>query len=206
MQADIQRVNTYRDSRFSQRVLWQHGAFLADGQPYEVEITGSQTAVVRGLEPSVFPEVIELFRFFAEHICCFYDEAGRLVREYPTVKLFWVDLSEIQPSQFYVDEEKLAAVKTFVTQPEDIVVPVIRGETGYISLDGHTRLAQALELGFDKVMAFQTQAGEYIKDFVREAQNRGIFSPYELKLLSHEEYEVQWNQFCEAFFERRDEI
>ena len=205
MQADVQRINTYSDPRFSQRVLWQHRAFLADGQPYEVEITGPHTAVVRGLNPSIFPEVIELFRFFAEHICYFYNEIGQLVREYPPVKLFWVDLSEIQPSQFYVDEEKLAAVKTFVTQPEDIVVPVIRGETGYISLDGHTRLALALELGFDKVMAFRTRAGEYMKDFVREAQEREIFSPNDLKILSHSEYEIKWNQFCDDFFERRAE-
>lgn len=35
---NIQRVNTYHDHRFSQRVLNQHGCFLADNQPIEIEI------------------------------------------------------------------------------------------------------------------------------------------------------------------------
>ena len=35
---EIERIDTYRDERFSRRVLCQHGCFLADGVPCEVEI------------------------------------------------------------------------------------------------------------------------------------------------------------------------
>ena len=35
---EIQRINTYDDKRFSQAILLQHGCFLVDGKPYEVEI------------------------------------------------------------------------------------------------------------------------------------------------------------------------
>ena len=34
--------------------------------------------------------------------------------EFPPVELFAVKLEDIQPSQFYVDQEKLAAVRDFV--------------------------------------------------------------------------------------------
>ena len=35
---NIKRINTYDDKRFSQKVLNQHGCFLVEEEPYEVEI------------------------------------------------------------------------------------------------------------------------------------------------------------------------
>jgi len=43
---DIERINDYSDRRFREIVLWQHGAFLADGRPCEFEITGPDSAAV----------------------------------------------------------------------------------------------------------------------------------------------------------------
>ena len=79
---------------------------------------------------------------------------------------FRIRIEEIQPSQFYVDEDKIEAVKTFITSPKDIIIPVMKENGKYISLDGHTRLAAAIELGYDEVIAFCTEAGDYIFDFV----------------------------------------
>lgn len=206
MAIDIQRINRYDDPRFSPQVLWQHGAFLVDDRPYEVEIVGQETAVVRGPDSAVFPELMEHFRFFAEHIYRFIDESGRLIREYRPVALFSVKLTEIQPSQFYVDIDKIAAVKNFIGRAEDIVIPLIKTQSGYISLDGHTRLALAVEWGFNYVQGFFTQAGDYIVDFAREAQKRNVWSPFDLQAIPHEKYEVLWNQFCDEFFERKSKI
>ena len=55
---EIKRINTYRDPRFSQTVLNQHGCFLADGEPYEVEIISHYEAIIRGREEAVYPEII----------------------------------------------------------------------------------------------------------------------------------------------------
>lgn len=52
---EIRRINNYSDSRFSEKVLKQHGAFEAD--------------------------VIEEFRYYAEHITKFYNESGQTVAE-----------------------------------------------------------------------------------------------------------------------------
>ena len=115
-------------------------------------------------------------------------------------------IEEIQPSQFYVDEDKIEAVKTFITSPKDIIIPVMKENGKYISLDGHTRLAAAIELGYDEVIAFCTEAGDYIFDFVNEAKKRGIHTPYDLKKVPHEEYEVVWNQFGDEFFTEKNEF
>ena len=36
--------------------------------------------------------------------------------------------------------------------------------------------------------------------FVDEAQKRGIYTPKEMTLVSHDEYEIKWNRFCDDFF------
>lgn len=38
----VNRINTYTDSRFSKKVLNQHGAFLIGDEPYEVELYQKQ--------------------------------------------------------------------------------------------------------------------------------------------------------------------
>lgn len=202
MEPDIQRINGYEDNRFSQKILRQHGAFLVDGEPYEVEIIGSNSAVIRGASPQLYSSVIELFRFYAGHISQFYDAFGNLVCRFPPVELFSVKLDAIQPSQFYVDEEKLAAVRSFISSAEDIVIPVTRDGERLISQDGHTRLAVAVERKFDKVNAFIEAANDSIYGFVAEARKRGVITPYDLTIIPHEEYEVKWNQFCDDFFQR----
>lgn len=203
MEPDIQRVDSYDDPRFSQKVLCQHGAFLVDGEPYEVEILGRDSAVIRGASPELYRSVIEGFRFFAGHISRFYNSTGELVQEFAPVELFSVKLDDIQPSQFYVDEEKLAAVRQFVHGAEDVVIPVMPDGGRFISQDGHTRLAAAVELELDKVFAFTAAAGEVLRSFAEEARKRGVFSPYDLPVIPHGEYEVKWDQFCDDFFAKQ---
>lgn len=203
---EIIRINTYHDPRFSQTALNQHGCFLAEGKPYEVEILSDQEAVVRGREEAVFPAVIEEFRFYAPHITVFYDEQQKIVGRFLPVKLFDLSLKEIQPSQFFVDEEKIAAVSTFVSCEEDIIIQVLRYGDRYISLDGHTRLYYAVTMGWDRVRAVEVESGDYIYGFVEEAQHRNVFSPYDLPAIPHEAYEVKWNAFCDDYFAAKESL
>lgn len=200
---EIQRINSYCDDRFSQTVLLQHGAFLVDGIPCEVEIIGADSAVVRCEKEEYILPLIEEFRFYAEHICRFCNEHGELLAEFPPVDLFSLQLSEIQPSQFYVDEDKLRAVQAFLSGPKDIVIPVMAFDGQYVSLDGHTRLAAAADAGYETVSAFISEAPDSILDFAREARRRGVLSPYDMKRVSHEEYEILWNRFCDEFLQGR---
>lgn len=197
---EIKRIDTYEDSRFSKEVLLQHGAFLADGLPYEVEIISESEAVVRGVNPACFPEVIEEFRFYTPHIYRFYDADHTVVKEFPAATLVDIPLERIQPSQFYVDTDKIAAIRSFIHRSEDIVIPVMPYGDRYISLDGHTRLYYAVMNGWKSVRAVADASDDWVFRFIAEAQKRNIFQPKDMLLVNHEEYEKKWNRFCDELF------
>ena len=201
---ELVRINTYDDPRFSPAVLRQHGGFLADGEPYEVEIISSSEAVVRGKARPDLEPLLEEFRFYAPHITRFYDALGNLLQAFAPVELLRIPLEQIQPSQFYVDEDKLAAVRTFITCPDEIIVPVSPWEGRYISLDGHTRLYLAAASGWTVVRAVVDEAGDYTMDFVREAQRRKIFCPGDMTLLNHQDYQKLWDGYCDDYFAAKD--
>ncbi len=203
---NIERINTYQDARFSQTALNQHGCFLADGEPYEVEILSSREAVIRGREEEIYPAIIEEFRFFTPHITIFYNENHTLVQEFPHVQFLTVSLKDIQPSQFYVDKEKIIAIKSFIRRATDIVIQVCRHGNRYISLDGHTRLYYAVLMGWTEVRAVEVSSGTYINGFVQEAIRRNIRSPYDLHLVSHREYEEKWYKFCDDYFAQTENM
>ena len=141
---DIRRINNYTDKRFSQVVLNQHGCFLVDEDPYEIEIISDFEAVIRGKDSAAYLAVIEEFLFFTPHITVFYNEKREIVKQYKKAELLTLSLNEIQPSQFYVDKDKVEAVATFVDKGEDIIIQVSKYQDRYISLDGHTRLYYAV--------------------------------------------------------------
>lgn len=100
-----------------------------------------------------------------------------------------------------MDRKKKEAVASFAVKAENIVIPLIKSGERYISLDGHTRMAVAIDFGINIVKGFITQTDEYIYSFANEAKKRRIHTPYDMQELSHEEYEVKWNRFCDTFFE-----
>ena len=197
---EIKRIHSYKDQRFSDKVLLSHGCFLVDDIPYEVEIISDFEAIIRGVKREWYVKVIEEFRFYTPHITRFIDDCGHVIKEYPKVPLLTLFLDQIQPSQFYVDEDKLAAISTFIYQPEDIIIQVMPFEDRYISLDGHTRLYYAVMKGWDTVRAIKVVSDDYIYGFVKEAKRRSILSPKDMVLVSHEEYVEKWVRFCEDFF------
>ena len=197
---DIQRINTYDDKRFSQTGLLQHGCFLVDGEPYEVEIISDYEAIISGVDQAVYAEIIEEFRFYTPHITRFYNRDGQIVKEYPRAQLLTLCLDQIQPSQFFVDEDKIAAISSFIHKPKDIIIQVLPNEDRFISLDGHTRLYYAVMKGWERVRAVVESSDDWVYKFVIEAQKRGIYTPEEMTLVSHDEYEEKWNRFCDDFF------
>ena len=195
----IERINTYDDPRFSPEALRQHGCYLLDGMPCEVRILSYDTACIRGCPASSVPALVNAFRFNAPHITRFLDASGALLAQLPPVALFAVRLADIQPSQFFVDEDKLAAVGSFIRRAEDVIVPVARHESRFISLDGHTRLFFAAQQGWEHVLGVADQADSILLAFAAEAARRGVHTPADMTLLSHGDYEDRWHRFCDSF-------
>lgn len=200
---DITRINTYEDPRFSLEALRQHGCYLVDGSPCEVLITAEDSARITCADRAALPALIEAFRFHAPHITRFTDEQDTPVQAFPPRELLTIPLTDIQPSQFYVDEEKLAAVRSFIRQPEDIIIQVLPHTGRYIALDGHTRLYLAALEGWPRVRAVAEETDECIFDFAAEAQKRGIGTPADMSLVPHAEYEIKWNRFCDDYFSQQ---
>ena len=71
----------------------------------------------------------------------------------------------------------------------------------YVSLDGHTRLSVAVDRGYTSVKGFLADGGDWVQNFVHEALLRGILTPYDMQVLSHSEYDLKWNKFCDELFE-----
>ena len=202
----IIRINNYDDNRFSQEALNQHGCYTTkDDLPIEIRIISQSEAIIKGDEV-YFDDVIDVFRFNAEHITIFYDEGGQLVKRFKDVKLFKLELDKIQPIQFFVDRDKLEAVKTFINREEDVIIPVTMRDERYVSLDGHTRLYLAYNLGFKQVYAYFSQDFDGFDYFYDEAKNRNIHTAKDLSLLSHDDYIVKWDKFCDDYFMTRDWI
>lgn len=200
---DIKRIDSYDDPRFSKEVLAQHGAFIIDGKhPCSFKIIGDDTAQIYYHDYSDIARIIDGFRFFAEHICNFCDKSGKLIASFEPVRSRPYPTEEIQPSQFYVDEDKIRAVSSFIGRGEDIVIPVMLDKrTGrYISLDGHTRMYYAHLRGYESVRVFETEVNDCVLRFADEAMKRGIYKVSDIVLLPHDEYEIRWNKFCDDFF------
>ena len=207
---DIERVNSYDDPRFSQEVLSQHGAFLADGVPWAFRIISEKGAVITAAQPitqDALAEVVDAFRFYAEHITDFYDENGAVLLSLPPVERWEVDIDSLQPSQFSVDRDKCAAVDGFLHTTADLVIPVTELADGTLcAMDGHTRLYAAWHKGLRRTMVFRCADAEtaaVIVPFAQEARKRGIFHVRDMALYSHEEQEEKWIGWCKAWFARK---
>lgn len=201
----IQRINSYDDGRFNREVLNQHGAFIVD-EKYKCSfkiINGNSAIVIFDKEVDVF-QLIDEFRFYSEHIVNFYSEDMELIKAFSPIKIFHIDIKDIQPSQFFVDMDKVKAISSFIGCEDDIVISLAKIEDEFISLDGHTRLYYAVSKGYSKVKGYLTEPGEYIEGFVEEARKRKVFSPYDLELIPHEEYRIKWDKFCDDFFSERE--
>ena len=116
------------------------------------------------------------------------------------MQLLTLRLNQIQPSQFFVDEDKIAAISSFIHKPQDIIIQVLPSEDRFISLDGHTRLYYAVMKGWECVRAVVEPSDDWAYKFVSEAQKRGIYAPTDMTFVSHAESEEKWNRFCDDFF------
>ncbi len=192
----ICRINDYQDGRFRKSVLYQHGAFVIDDSPYEVEIINASEAVISGANSSLYEVLILEFRIYAPHIHRFYSEAMEIIAEYEKLNVVSISLDCIQPSQYYIDTLKLNAVKTFIKKPEDIVIQVMRYGDKYICVDGHTRLYLAATMGAQYVKAIITDEDKAMYFFAEEGNRRNIYTAYDLELISHEEYNEKWLSYC----------
>ncbi|WP_291570313.1 hypothetical protein [Clostridium sp. UBA4548] len=205
MEHKIQRINNYDDERFDKEILRQHGAFIVDGKyNCSFKIVNEDSAIAFFDKEINVLQLIDEFRFYSEHIVNFYNKNMDLIKVFSPIKVFSILIRDIQPSQFFVDMDKVKAIQSFINNEEDIIIPLAKLKDSFISLDGHTRLYYAVSRGYTKVKGYLTEPGDYLEGFVEEARKRKVYSPYDLELISHEDYKIKWDKFCDDFFKARE--
>lgn len=197
---EIKRVTEYNNPLFSQIVLNQRGAFLIDEEPYEIEIISSDSASVKGKNRENYKKLIEYFRYYSPHINNFFDENNKKIISFEKKPVLTLEVDKIQPSQFYIDEDKVNALENFIKNSRDIVIQVVKSDKKYICVDGHTRLFIAFLKNFKTVHAIETEFDDDTNYFVSQAKKRNIFTIKDLELVSHSDYKNLWIDFCDRYF------
>ena len=114
-------------------------------------------------------------------------------------------LKELQPSQLYISEEKLARVREWLDPAdlgnfEPLPVKVLDGRP--VLTDGHTRAVAALLAGLEEVPLVPDEDDldwELYRRCVAACREQGILSPEELtrRIIPAKDYRVKWDGWCD---------
>ena len=119
--------------------------------------------------------------------------------------IYKLTLKDLQPSQFYISERKLASVEVWF-DPADLSnfepIPVKELDGVPVITDGHTRAVAALRVGVDRVpLVWDMDELDWrlYRACVTACRRRGILSPADLltRIISAEEYVEQWDAWCD---------
>ena len=119
--------------------------------------------------------------------------------------IYKLTLKDLQPSQFYISERKLASVEAWF-DPADLSnfepIPVKELDGVPVITDGHTRAVAALRVGVDRVpLVWDTDELDWrlYRACVTACRRRGILSSADLltRIISAEEYVEQWDAWCD---------
>lgn len=115
-------------------------------------------------------------------------------------------LSELQPSQFYISEVKLAEIEKWFNHEdlsnfEPIPVRILDGHA--VMTDGHTRAVAAIKAGLLEVPLVWEDADldwDMYRECVLACREEEVHSATDLvdRIISAEEYHLKWDQWCDA--------
>ena len=126
-----------------------------------------------------------------------------------TIDIARLRLREVRPSQFWVSEEKLRAVRAWF-RPDDLSgfepIPVRVLDGVPVMTDGHTRAVAALLAGLDAVpMVPETDEldWEMYRRCAAACAERGVFTPADLadRVIPADEYREAWDRWCDRMQE-----
>lgn len=121
-----------------------------------------------------------------------------------------IKLLDIQPSQFYISQEKINKIKEWF-QPKDLSsfepIPIKKLNGNIIFTDGHTRAWVAYEVGLTEVPVIWDEDDldwELYQKCVDACLERGVRTIADLKqrIISSEDYVLKWDYWCDEMQEK----
>ena len=166
---------------------------------YEFCIKNNE-ALIKTNDLKYIENAIDEFRFYNLNITKFYTNDNSFYKEFDYVYTFKLPIKILQPSQFFIDKDKLKIIEENINF-DSINIPVCIINDEYVILDGHTRLYALYENDYKMVNVYIDKAFSHIDDFVYMAKENNIFNIKNLVKLSHDEYDKYWNKFCDDYFD-----
>ena len=121
------------------------------------------------------------------------------------IRIELLRLTDLQPSQFYISQEKLDRIMQWFNPKdlrtfEPISIKMIDGAP--VMLDGHTRAVAALQAGLDRVpLEWEKEEWDWemYRRCISACRERKIFSPRDLlnRIVSAADYRILWDDWCD---------
>ncbi|MCL2558599.1 MAG: ParB/RepB/Spo0J family partition protein [Treponema sp.] len=162
-------------------------------------VINGREATLRANSEKYISRAIDEFLFYSGFIVAIKDAAGAVLATRKPREPYPLKIADIQPSQFYLSETKLKSCKTWIKGPQDIFIPIAMREGRAISLDGHTRMRAALDLGFDFVNVYREDHDGLVFRFAEEAVRRQVNGVPDMRILNDDDYALKWHKFCDDF-------
>ena len=110
-------------------------------------------------------------------------------------------LAQIQPSQFYLSQEKLDRISIDFSKQDLEPLPVKCMDGKIFFTDGHSRAFKAYQAGLSRIPIYYDRDElnwDFYRYCVQACEERGIFSIADLQnhILSKEAYQLNWFDWC----------
>lgn len=195
-------IRTYEDNYYKEksRILGNCFNVKISNITYHYEfIIQNNTAVINTDNQEYINEVIEKFRFYNKYISTFKTKDNSFYKSFDDVYTYKLPISVIQPSQFFINEDKLNHLDNYL-DIDEIYLPVNIINDEYVLLDGHHRLYLAYLNHLKMVNVYLDDYDYSISDFVYFAKEQNIKNIKDLKVISKELYKELWDGFCDQYF------
>lgn len=128
-----------------------------------------------------------------------------------SIKIISMDLHRLQPSQLYINAQKLQAVQENLAGKNDHnpdPLPVLEMDGNLVLTDGHTRALAAGLSGITKIQVYHDEDDidlELYRICVDWCLNAGIHSVFDLKnrIIKPEDYQQLWLDRCKKMHQSR---
>ena len=153
---------------------------------YEFEIHDDQARVIYD---NIFhiKDAIGAFRKYNKHIVRFYNSDRSFYLAFDDIHTFKLPVDILQPSKFFIDEEKYNAIEKHL-ENERLVVPVTILDDEYVLLDGHARVKYLIDNYVKMVDVYLDTPDIDCQNRVYIAKENNLFKVKNMEILPHEEY------------------
>lgn len=153
---------------------------------YEFEIDDDK-ALIKYNSILHIKDAINEFRKHNLQVSTFYNRDRSFYMAFDKIQTFKLPISILQPSKFFIDQNKLDIIEKHL-ENEHIVVPVEILDDEYVLLDGHARCRYLLNNDVKMVDVYIGNITEDIKEYVYIAKENNLFKIKDMEILSHEDY------------------